>query len=74
MSNLITEKGDDGNIWMTHLLTGCAIAVCRKENDKWYVAEDDSFSDEVGPFSNLDTLCRHVEENKLFQPWGSPGD
>ena len=46
-----------GLIWLTHQLTVTAIAVCRKMDSKWYIAEDDSFSDEVGPFSNLDSLC-----------------
>ena len=54
MSNLIPEEGDGGLIWLTHQLTGTAIAVCRKVDGKWYVAEDDGFSDEVDPFSNLD--------------------
>ena len=62
MSNLIPEEGDGGLVWLTHQLTGTAIAVCRKVDGKWFVAEDDGFSDEVGPFSNLDSLCRHVEK------------
>ena len=74
MSNLIPEEGDGGLIWVTHQLTGTAIAVCRKVDGKWFVAEDDGFSDEVGPFSNLDSLCRNVEKNKLFRKWGSPGN
>ena len=73
MSNLTVEEGDDGNIWVTHLLTGTAIAVCRKMQGSWFAAEDDGFDNEIGPFSDLDTLCKHIEDAKLFGPWDSPG-
>ena len=74
MSNLIPKEENGGLICLTHQLRETAIAVCRKAGGKWYVAEDDGFSDEVDPFSNLDSLCCHVEKNKLFGPWASPGN
>ena len=74
MSNLSAEEGDDGNIWLSHLLTGTAIAVCRKGDDGWYAAEDDSFYEEIGPFKDLDSLCDHIETTGAFGPWGSPGN
>ena len=74
MNDLIAEYGDDGNIWLTHIETGCAIEVCRQVNQIWYVAGDDGFSDQVGPFDNIDDLCDCVIKYKLFQPWGSPGN
>jgi len=43
INELIAEYGDDGNIWLTYIETGCAIAVCRQVNKSWYVAGNDGF-------------------------------
>ena len=74
MSNLSWEEGDDGNIWISDLLSGCAIAVCREKDGNWFAAEDNSFFEEIGPFKDLKTLCEHIEVNKLFGVWGSPAN
>ena len=70
---LFVEKGDDGNLWITSREWGTAVAVCRELDRQWFAAEDDSFSDQVGPFANVDELLKHVEVNRLFAPWGNPG-
>jgi hypothetical protein len=74
VSNLTCENGDDGNFWLTHILTGTSIAVCRQKVDGWYAAEDDSFYEEIGPFKDLNSLCDHIETTGAFGPWGSPGN
>ena len=76
MSNLSAEKGDDGNIWLSHILTGTAIAVCKKVNNEWFSADvdDDGFIDRIGPFDSLTQLSDHIEQNKLFGPWVSLGN
>ncbi|MDB2579345.1 hypothetical protein N9Y00_10015 [Tateyamaria sp.] len=72
--DLFPEKGDDDRIWLTSMRFGTAVAVCREVDGEWYAAEDDSFYGEVGPFDSLETLANHVELNRLFSPWGSPGN
>jgi len=74
VSNLTCENGDDGNLWLTHTLTGTSIAVCRQKVDGWYAAEDDSFYEEIGPFKDLNSLCDHIEATGAFGPWSSPGN
>ena len=74
MANLSWEKGDDGNIWISDLLDGCAIAVCREKNGEWFAAEDDGFFGEIGPFSSIEEVIKHIDKNKLFGPWGSPAN
>ena len=74
MSNLSWVKGDDGSIWIINLLGNCEVAVCREENGKWFAAEDDSFFGEIGPFSSIEEVIKHIDKNKLFGPWGSPAN
>ena len=66
---LYVEKGDDGNLWVCSREWGTAIAVCREVDGKWFAAEDDSFSGEVGPFKTLDDLVDEIERRRLFTPW-----
>ena len=72
--DLFVEKGDDGNLWIASREWGTAVAVCREIDGEWFAAEDDSFFGQVGPFASLDALINHVEEKKLFGPWGSPAN
>jgi hypothetical protein len=72
-NDLFVEEGDDDNLWITSARFGTAIAVCKEVDGEWFAAEDGSFYEQVGPFSSLDELVDHVEKNKLFGPWGSPG-
>lgn len=74
MAELFVELGDDDNLWLTSLASGTAVAVVKKENGVFFVAEDDAFHNQVGPFPTMEALIGHVEENKLFGPWGSPGN
>ena len=71
MSNIIPEKADDGSIWLSHSLTGTAIAVCKNKGGKWFAADvdDEGFYEQIGPFDNLSQLSDHIEQNKLFGPW-----
>jgi hypothetical protein len=71
--DLQIELGDDENYWVVSANGGVAVAVCREDDGKWYAAEDDAFFEEIGPFGSLDEICNHIENNKLYQPWGSPG-
>jgi hypothetical protein len=71
--DLSVELGEDGNNWVVSVSGGVAVAVCRNVDGKWYAAEDDGFYGEIGPFNSLDEVCDHIEENKLYQPWSSPG-
>ena len=72
--DLFVENGHDDNLWICSRVWGTAFAVCRETNGQWVAAEDDRFKNCVGPFSTLDELIDHVEKNKLFGPWGSPGN
>jgi hypothetical protein len=72
--DLFTEKGNDGDLWISSREHGTAVAICREVNGGWFAAEDDSFFGQVGPFDSLDVLIDHIEENKLFGAWGSPGN
>ena len=73
LAELFVELGDDDNLWLTSLTSGTAVAVVKKENGGFFVAEGDAFHDQVGPFPTMEALIGHVEENRLFAPWGSPG-
>ncbi len=72
-NELRTELGDDDNYWVVSVSGGVAVAVCRKVDGKWYAAEDDAFSEEIGPFKSLDEICDHIEVHNLYRPWSSPG-
>ena len=70
--DLFVDEGDDGNLWIESREWGTAVAVCREVNGKWFVEAYD-FNEEVGPSASLDDLLDHIEDNKLWAPWGSPG-
>ena len=72
--DLYTEGGDDGNLWILSRQFGTAIAVCKEVGGEWFAAEDDSFSDQIGPFPSVNDMLDHVEQNKSFGPWGSPAN
>lgn len=71
--DLYLEKGDDSSLWLMSIEHGIAVAITREDEKGWYAAEDNSFSGEIGPFSSSDALINHIEKNKLFGTWGSPG-
>lgn len=50
-SDLFTETGDDGNLWIVSAYFGTAVAVCKHVDGKWFGAENDSFYGQIGPFS-----------------------
>lgn len=72
--DLFVEEGDDENLWITSIFFGTAVAVCREVGGEWFAAEDESFCNQIGPFSSLDDLLDYVEQNKSFSPWGSPAN
>ncbi len=49
--DLFIEESNDENLWITSRRFGTAIAVCKEVDGKWFVAEDDSFGGQIGPFS-----------------------
>jgi hypothetical protein len=71
---LSLEEGDRGSLWIVSALHGTAVAACYQKGGSWYASEDGSGSDEIGPFEDLDSLIEHVEEQRLFGPWGSLGN
>ena len=72
--DLYAKGGDDGNLWILSRQFGTAIAVCKEVEGEWFAAEDDSFSNQIGPFSSVNDMLDHVEQNKSFGPWGSPAN
>jgi len=72
-SDLYTDQGDDGYLWIMSSSCGTAIARCWEKNGEWFAAEGDSLEADAGPFNSLDELVDYVETNQLFGPWGNPG-
>ena len=72
MANLSWGWGMTGRIWIIRSFRFTVrLLGCREENGKWFAAEDDSFFGEIGPFSSIEEVIKHIDKNKLFGPWGS---
>lgn len=67
------EEGEDGIVWLTSRLNGISFAACRQVDGLWYVAEDDGFAGEIGPFTSMNELISHMEKHQPFGPLGNPG-
>ena len=72
-NDLFVEEGQDFNLWITSGRFGTAVAICWEAEGNWFAAEDDSYSDKIGPFPNQEALLDYVEVNHCWGPWGSLG-